>query len=163
MLAKVKIVDMERCIGCELCERVCEFVNGKPRARVRPTSDGVLVPITCLHCSNPVCIDVCPTGAVYRNEDGVVGLRQNRCVGCKLCVLACPMGVPDPDPIRGFVTKCDLCAERASDGLLPACVELCPTGAIEYGEYEDVVKKSKSRSMKLLRDSKLLVKQPVGG
>ena len=61
------------------------------------------------------------------------------------------------------MTKCDLCAERASDGLLPACVELCPTGAIEYGEYDDIVKKSKSRSMKLLRDSKLLVKQPVGG
>lgn len=155
-------MDMERCIGCELCERVCEFTNAKSRVKIRSTSDGVLVPITCLHCSNPVCVDVCPTGAIYRNDTGVVSLRQNRCVGCKLCVLACPMGIPDPDPIKGFVTKCDLCAERERDGLLPACVELCPTGAIEYGEYDEVVKGSKSRSMKLLKDRKLLLKQPGG-
>jgi formate dehydrogenase iron-sulfur subunit len=73
------------------------------------------------------------------------------------------MGIPDPDPIKCFVTKCDLCAERERDDLLPACVELCPTGAIRYGEYDEVVKGSKSRSLKLLKDKKLLLKKSGGG
>ena len=73
------------------------------------------------------------------------------------------MGIPDPDPVKGFVNKCNLCAERAREDLLPACVELCPTGAIEYGDLDEISKKVKSRSVKLLIDKKLLLKKTGGG
>jgi formate dehydrogenase iron-sulfur subunit len=154
-LTKVKIVDMEKCIGCELCEKVCEFINMKPRSKVVQTGDGILVPITCLHCDTPICVDVCPTGAVYRDPDGPIRVRPNRCVGCELCVAACPFGVPDVDPVRGFMRKCDLCKERARDDLPPACVELCPAGAILFEEYEEVAK-SKSEAVKLLLEKRVI-------
>jgi len=156
-MTKVKIVDMEKCIGCELCEKVCEFINSKPRSKVVQTVDGVLVPITCLHCMTPICVEVCPTGAVYRDAEGTIRLRPNRCVGCKLCVSACPFGVPEVEPGRSFMKKCDLCAERARDGLGPACVELCPAGAIIFEEYEEVAKSS-SGTVGLL-----LNKRVIGG
>ncbi|MDP2899841.1 MAG: 4Fe-4S dicluster domain-containing protein, partial [Candidatus Bathyarchaeota archaeon] len=76
-MARVKIVDMEKCIGCELCEKVCEFINSKPRAKMLQTGDGVLVPITCLHCTTPICVDVCPTGALHRDAEGPVRLTRN--------------------------------------------------------------------------------------
>lgn len=158
-MTKVRIVDMEKCIGCELCEKVCEFLNVKPRAKVQSVRDGVLVPIVCMHCTNPVCVDVCPTGAVYKDKEGFVRVRRNRCIGCKLCVVACPFGVPDTDPAKGFMTKCDLCMERDQEGLPPACVELCPAGAMLYGEYEKVVDKSKSRAVELLVKKKIIAKE----
>jgi len=158
-LAKVKIVDMEKCIGCELCEKVCEFLYVKPRTKVRSTKDGVLVPAVCLHCTDPVCVYACPTGAVYRNSGGSVRIRQNRCTGCKLCVMACPFGVPDVDLSKGFMTKCDLCMERAREELPPACVELCPTGALLYGEYNEVMSKSKSKGVELLRKKKIITSE----
>jgi Fe-S-cluster-containing dehydrogenase component len=151
---------MEKCIGCELCEKVCEFLNVKARVKIHPTEDGVLIPITCIHCTDPVCVNVCPTGAVYKDRDGFVRIRQNRCIGCKLCVVACPFGVPDIDLTRGFMTKCDLCMERAREDLPPACVELCPTGAMLYGEYEKAVDKSKSRAVELLVRKKIITKEP---
>ena len=157
-MTKVKIVDMERCIGCEVCEKVCEFLNSKPRAKIISTKDGVLVPITCLHCTTPICIDVCPTGAVYKDVEGPIRFRRNRCIGCKLCVAACPFGVPDIDPAKGFMTKCDLCMERSRDDLPPACVELCPTGAMVCGEYEEVVEPSKSKAVKLLTGKRVIQK-----
>lgn len=159
-MTKVKIVDMEKCIGCEVCEKVCEFLNSKPRAKIISTKDGVLVPITCQHCTNPVCVEVCPTGAVYKEGEGPVRFRRNRCIGCKLCVAACPFGVPDIDPTRGFMTKCDLCMERSRDDLPPACVELCPTGAMMYGEYEEVVEPSKSKAVKLLTGKRVIQRNP---
>ena len=154
-MTKLKIVDMEKCIGCELCEKVCEFINAKPRSKVIQTGDGVLVPITCLHCATPICVDVCPTGAVYKDPDGPIRIRPNRCVGCKLCVAACPFGVPDLDPASGFMKKCDICQERARDDLPPACVELCPAGAILFEEYEEVAK-SKSEAVKLLLEKRVI-------
>ncbi len=154
-MTKVKIVDMEKCIGCELCEKVCEFINTKPRSKVIQTSDGILVPITCLHCATPICVEICPTGAIYRDPDGPIRLRPNRCVGCKLCVAACPFGVPDVDPVKGFMSKCDLCKERARDDLPPACVELCPAGAILFEEYEEV-EKSNSEAVKLLLEKRVI-------
>ena len=154
---------MEKCIGCELCEKVCEFLNVKARVKVHSTKDGVLIPITCIHCTNAVCVNVCPTGAMYKDRDGFVRIRKNRCIGCKLCVVACPFGVPDIDLTKGFMTKCDLCMERAKEGLLPACVELCPTGAMLCGEYEEVVEKSKSKAMDLLVKKKIIAKETSAG
>ncbi len=154
-MTKVKIVDMEKCIGCELCEKVCEFLNSKPRSKVTQTGDGVLVPITCLHCTTPVCVEVCPTGAAYRGSNGSISLRMNRCVGCKLCVAACPFGVPEVEPGRSFMRKCDLCQERTKDGLEPACTMLCPAGAIIFKEYEDAAR-SGSATVRLLLEKRVI-------
>ena len=155
-MVKVKIVDMEKCIGCELCEKVCEFINSEPRAKVVPTRDGILVPITCLHCSAPVCVDVCPTGAVYSDGEGMVRVRRNRCIGCKLCIVACPFGVPDIASTMGTMTKCDQCMSRTREGLSPACVELCPAGAILFGDYDKVVDTSSSSTVKLLTRKRVI-------
>jgi len=157
-LAKIKFVDMEKCIGCELCEKVCEFLNTKPRAKIYATKDGVLVPITCLHCTNPVCVDVCPTGAMFKEEDGPVHVKRNRCIGCKLCIMACPFGVPDVDLTKGYMIKCDLCLDRSKEELPPACVELCPSGAILYGDLDKIIEESKSSTMKMLRDKRIIQK-----
>jgi len=161
-MARVKIVDTEKCIGCELCEKVCEFINSKPRAKILQTGDGVLVPITCLHCTTPICVDVCSTGALHRDAEGPVRLRRNRCIGCKLCVAACPFGVPDVDQARGLMTKCDLCSDRAKDDLAPACAELCPTGAILCGDYEEIVEASRSRAVTLLTEKRVIQREKEG-
>jgi formate dehydrogenase iron-sulfur subunit len=104
-------------------------------------------------------VDVCPTGALHRDAEGPVRLRRNRCIGCKLCVAACPFGVPDVDQAKGIMTKCDLCSDRAREGLAPACAELCPTGAILCGDYGEVVEASRSRAVKLLTGKRVIQKE----
>jgi formate dehydrogenase iron-sulfur subunit len=155
-LTKIKFVDMEKCIGCELCEKVCEFINKTARTNVSATKDGVLVPLTCLHCADPVCVKVCPTGAIYKDEDGFVLVKKNRCIGCKLCVAICPFGVPNTDSTKGFIIKCDLCLDRAHSDLPPACVEICPAGAISYVDEDQIIESSKSASLKLLNKKKVI-------
>ncbi len=155
-MVRVKVVDIEKCIGCELCEKVCEFINSRPRAKIVQTGDGVLVPITCLHCTTPICVDVCPTGALHKDADGPIHLSRNRCIGCKLCSAACPFGVPDVDSSKGLASKCDLCSDRERQGLEPACAEVCPAGAILCGEYSEVVEASESKAVALLTGKKVL-------
>jgi len=155
-VSKLMLVDVGGCIGCEVCEKVCEFVNSHARVNIYSTSDGILVPLTCVHCTNPVCVRVCPTGALYKDGDGAVLVREYRCIGCKLCAIACPFGAIDIDPVKGIIRKCDLCAERRRQGLVPACVETCPSGVVFYGEYEEVTRKPKRKAIELLRQMKVL-------
>jgi len=156
LVAKLKLIDVGACIGCEVCEKVCEFTNSGARVNIYSTSDGILVPVTCVHCTNPICMRVCPTGAIYKDDEGVVLVREYRCIGCKLCSIACPFGAPNIEPPTGIMKKCDLCAERRRQGLAPACVETCPSGVILYGEYEEVIKKAKTKAIELLRKMKVL-------
>ncbi|MBN1683801.1 4Fe-4S dicluster domain-containing protein [Candidatus Bathyarchaeota archaeon] len=154
---------MEKCIGCELCEKVCEFLNEKARVNISSTIDGVLVPLTCLHCSEAACVKVCPTGAIYKNEEGFVLIKKNKCIGCKLCVMICPLGILSFDSDKGFIIKCDLCQDRANNDLPPACVEVCPAGAINYVE-EEKIESSESLSLKLLQKKKVIQKEKkIGG
>ncbi len=153
-MAKLKLIDIGACIGCEVCEKVCEFTNSEAKVKIYSSSDGVLVPVTCVHCANPICMRVCPTGAIYQDKEGFVLVREYRCIGCKLCAVACPFGAPIFT--KGIMKKCDLCADRRRQGLEPACVETCPSGVIYYGEYEDVMKKAKAKVVELLREMKVL-------
>lgn len=110
--------------------------------------------LLCNHCDNPPCTNVCPTQATWKREDGIVMMDWHRCIGCRYCVAACPYGSRsfnwrDPRPFikkqnpefptrtRGVVEKCTFCAERLARGLMPACVEACPSNALIFGDLED--------------------------
>jgi len=91
------------------------------------------MPLLCRHCERAPCIEVCPTKALYRDGDGAVVADSFRCIGCMMCGLVCPFGIPELDTANKAMAKCDLCADRRARGLPPACVAACPTDAIVYG------------------------------
>src|SRR5688572_17116156 len=101
-------------------------------------------PRSCLHCENPACVTVCPTGASYkRAEDGIVLVDEDKCIGCKLCSWACPYGAREYSEVEGVMKKCTLCVDRIYNENLPeaerepACVQVCPTKARHFGDLGD--------------------------
>lgn len=101
-------------------------------------------PMSCMHCEDAACVTVCPTGASYkREEDGIVLVDQDKCMGCNLCAWACPYGARELDPVDGVMKKCTLCIDRIYDEQLPpamrqpACVLTCPTGSRVFGDFDD--------------------------
>ncbi len=92
------------------------------------------VPKLCNHCSNPPCVPVCPIGATYQSPDGAVLTDASYCVGCGYCIQACPYGVRFKNPRTRVADKCTWCYHRITKGFLPACVEICPTGARRFGD-----------------------------
>ncbi len=95
------------------------------------------VPKLCNHCDKPPCVPVCPVGATYQTDEGVILVNRNACIGCRYCVQACPFGARFFDPRLRIVDKCTWCYHRISKGLLPVCVEVCPTGARQFGDIRD--------------------------
>jgi len=110
--------------------------------------------VLCNHCDNPPCVRVCPTGATFRRTDGIVMMDSHRCIGCKICLAACPYGArsinfvnprpfirklnPDfPTRSKGVIEKCNFCEERLARGILPACVMACQEKALVFGDMED--------------------------
>jgi len=172
-LKKVKwgvAIDLKRCTGCQSCTVACKLENGTPPGifwtRVLEKEEGtypfaykLFMPIRCNHCSNPPCVAVCPTGASYvRENDNLVLIDQDRCIGCHSCVVACPYearSIPESDkgyygeqttPYEqvsyrkwqvGTAQKCTLCVDRIDKGLNPACIETCPTRALVFGDLND--------------------------
>ncbi len=92
------------------------------------------VPKICNHCANPPCVQVCPVGATFTTRDGVVLVDKDYCVGCRYCIQACPYGARFLHPTEKVAEKCTFCYHRIRKGLLPACVEVCPTKARIFGE-----------------------------
>ena len=143
--------DMKKCIGCKACEVQCKAnKDASPKARMcqvvevgpkmvsgHPRTSFIFMP--CFHCENPWCVAACPTGAMQiRNEDGVVLVEKDLCVGCKTCISACPWGAPQWVSKSGKVIKCDYCADRLAKGLKPACVTVCPTGCLQFDLPENI-------------------------
>ncbi|AEF93852.1 4Fe-4S ferredoxin iron-sulfur binding domain-containing protein [Desulfotomaculum nigrificans CO-1-SRB] len=143
--------DEKKCISCRSCQVQCKVNKGlgvgpKPNQiiEVGPVEvNGRLkanyVFLSCFHCDNPWCIAACPNGAIQkREEDGVIFIDQDRCAGCKSCIMACPWSAPQWDARKGKAVKCDLCKDRIDAGLKPACVTACPTNSLRLVRTEDL-------------------------
>jgi tetrathionate reductase subunit B len=94
------------------------------------------VPKLCNQCANPPCVQVCPVGATFQTEDGVVLVDEKRCIGCRYCIQACPYGARFLNPQTRAADKCTFCYHRITQGQLPACVEVCPTEARIFGDLK---------------------------
>lgn len=99
----------------------------------------------CKHCTHAACLDVCPTGSIFRTEFGTVVIQEDICNGCGYCIPACPYGVIDQRPDDGRAFKCTLCYDRMGDGLEPACAKACPTDSIQYGPLDELREHAQQR------------------
>lgn len=148
------ITDLNRCVGCLACSVGCKVQNDVPignywnkvvRMGPVPKEDGgqfpnvemYFLPLSCQHCANPQCVDVCPTGATYKREDGVVMIDKDACIGCQACMGACPYGVRYLDEDLGVVQKCSMCVEKIDEGQLPQCVTQCGGRARYFGDLDE--------------------------
>ncbi|MEZ0394758.1 MAG: 4Fe-4S dicluster domain-containing protein [Desulfurococcaceae archaeon] len=131
----LRVIDLDSCIGCGVCEAVCDFIHdGRPLIKVYRTSIGLEIPISCMHCARAPCMEACPTGAMSRDDSGAIYVVASKCIGCMACLYACPFGIPELDRVAKVSAKCDLCRKLRGEGLGPACAAMCPAGAIFYGE-----------------------------
>ncbi len=170
------VIDLKRCYGCYSCSVACKAANHTPQGvdwakcvsaeiGTYPSALRQMLPLVCQQCAEPACMDVCPTGATQQDENGIVTVDPDLCMGCKTCMMACPYGArqtvstfetyfPDAegelDPYEaycleqwelkngfGLATKCDYCKDRIADGKDPACVEACPAKARTFGDLDD--------------------------
>jgi formate dehydrogenase iron-sulfur subunit len=99
----------------------------------------------CKHCTHAACLDVCPTGSLFRTEFGTVVVQEDICNGCGYCIPACPYGVIDQRQDDGRAWKCTMCYDRIGDGLTPACAKACPTESIQYGELDELRERAAER------------------
>ena len=137
--------DVTRCTGCRACQMACKEKNklaaGDFCRRVDTIeSEGKWMhfSLSCNHCEDPACVAVCPTGAMYKAEDGTVQHRDDLCIGCARCVHSCPYGAPFIDKYSGYSVKCDSCTQRRGEGREPACVEACPMRALRFGDLDEL-------------------------
>ena len=151
-------LDFSRCTGCMACAVACMDQNDLPgngltfrhvtrlERGTYPLVRVSFLTLSCLHCGDAPCMMVCPTGAIYkRDQDGIVDVNQDLCVGCHSCVLACPFGAPQ-FPAGGKMSKCNFCLDRVEHGLEPACVRVCPTRALGFGPMEKLAEQKAARA-----------------
>ena len=174
MTKLVMCINLKRCTGCNTCTVACKMENNVPQGMLwnrvitegAENPDGVIgtypniyrsvKPVACQHCENPACQKVCPTGATYKDDMGRVLVNYDKCIGCRMCMAACPYnarcfnwGEPVREvgfnygdaevPVRtkGVMEKCTLCKERTDRGEQPMCVDNCPMRARVFGDLDD--------------------------
>jgi anaerobic dimethyl sulfoxide reductase subunit B (iron-sulfur subunit) len=91
-----------------------------------------------MHCAKPICMDVCPTSAISKRDDGIVLINADMCIGCRYCSWACPYGAPQFNEEQNVMTKCDMCFDLVDKGERPACVESCPYRALDFGPLDEL-------------------------
>ena len=164
------IIDNRKCIGCHACTVACKSEHDVPigvnRTWVKqiekgeyPHTQRVFSVMRCNHCTNAPCVSICPVEALHIREDGIVDFDNERCIGCKACMQACPYDSLYIDPQTKTAAKCNYCAHRVDVGLEPACVNVCPEHAIISGDMHD----PKSEISQLLSDQRVMVRKPEKG
>ena len=138
------IVDVRRCVGCHACSVSCKTEHNIPLGDFRNRTHYVetpdantlsFVPMICMHCEDAPCVQACPVGAIYNKPDGRVIVVD--CESHKECIKACPYDAIFYNDKTKSAEKCDLCEHRTEVGMPPACVEVCPTEALRFGDLED--------------------------
>jgi formate dehydrogenase iron-sulfur subunit len=171
------LVDTSKCISCWWCYAACKNYNGLPETiKPDPNQPPPLSPIVwttlqtadvsgklharkqaCNHCSDAACVKVCPTGALSYNEMGFVQYDKEKCSGCGYCAEFCPFDVPQmsSNNITGnaVMDKCTFCIDRVTNGQQTACAEACPTGAIKFGQRDELVAEGKQRIEELSQEN----------
>jgi formate dehydrogenase iron-sulfur subunit len=154
---KALLIDLTLCVGCNACQYACKAENGLPEDEETTLSataytaleehGDVFVRRMCQHCVEPSCVSVCPVGAFTKTAEGPVLYDESKCIGCRYCIQACPFQVPryEWSSNNPKVQKCRFCAERLQQGLQPACVEACPTGATKFGDRDDLIREAHER------------------
>ncbi|GBD10309.1 Formate dehydrogenase, nitrate-inducible, iron-sulfur subunit [Candidatus Thermoflexus japonica] len=151
------LIDLSRCLGCQACVIACkagrELLPGERWIEIRevvvgrfPDLRGAFVPRRCFHCAEAACVQVCPTGALYK-QDGFTMVDFNRCSGCGYCVEVCPFNVPRI--VDGRVSKCATCLDLMEAGQEPWCVQTCPAGALQCGPREEILAEARARAAAL--------------
>ncbi|HIY84581.1 4Fe-4S dicluster domain-containing protein [Rubneribacter sp.] len=145
--------DLNRCVGCLACSVACKAVNDVPvgsfwnktlrigpNASIEGTGDAAsymyFLTVQCQHCDHPECVEVCPTGASHKLEDGTVQIDKSKCIGCQFCAMACPYNVRYLNEEERVVEKCTLCEQKIAQGELPQCVSQCGGMARFFGDLD---------------------------
>ncbi len=140
-------VDQKLCVTCNACVIACKSENAVPEGEARcwtvQVERGAFPDLAietrserCNHCENAPCVSACPTGASHSEDGGIVVVDPDKCVGCKACTIACPYEVRYMHP-DGYIDKCTFCVHRVREGKDPACVTVCPTNALTFGDLDD--------------------------
>lgn len=154
--------DASACNGCKACVIACKSKNELPTGvnfrkvyqygggswNPDPQYPDCMVPgnmfaysmsVSCMHCENPSCVNACPASAITkRDEDGIVVVDAEKCVGCRYCEWACPYAAPQFDEAKGTMQKCDMCVDLVENGETPYCVDACVMRALDFGELEEL-------------------------
>ena len=167
------VIDSSVCIDCKACMVSCKVEHKVPRGFwrnwIKHTQPDFSLgkhtfvhfqPGGCMQCDYPTCVHACPSGATYKDDEtGIIHVNEDLCIGCGNCVTACPYGARYRHPVKRVPDKCDFCRDRLDMGLLPACVDTCPTKARTFGDMND----PDSDVSRLLRDRETVrvVSKPV--
>jgi len=187
----IKVIDLSRCTACRGCQVACKQWNELPASKTKNwgsyqnpeglewntwtlirfqeyvdqkgTLKWLFRKDGCMHCTDAACMKVCPSGALYRTDFGTVGVNSALCIGCKECISACPFDIPRYNSKTDKITKCDLCESRLAAGTPPACVLSCPTGALQIGPKDAMIKKAYKRAKELGGDASVYGDKFVDG
>ena len=162
MSQKALLFDVTECVGCGECYTACKETNGLKPGIDDPLRDHLSAETytvvnqygedmysrkLCMHCLHPTCVSVCPVGAFEKTAEGPVLYDEDKCIGCRYCMQACPHHIPryEWSSLYPKVTKCIMCSHRLKEGKETACAEVCPTGATKFGEREELIAEAKER------------------
>jgi len=164
------VIDLKKCIGCHACTIACKSEHDIPvgvnRCWVKtvekgtfPDTQRLFLPVLCNQCTEAPCMKICPTGALYKRRDGIVDLNGESCIGCRACMVACPYDQLFIDPNTHTAEKCNFCANRVENQLMPSCVSVCPTECRIFGDLDD----PSSKVAQIVQRDPFMVRKPEKG